>query len=135
MFSVLPLAMFVFKVGKLIYLYHSRVGANTTQTIAAALAGLSLTHTIGRAILAGFLVRSKPFFRTPKRANQHALFKALGAAREETLLLIQAIPYASTLIIAIISALPDLPASWIGETGSMQQVARTMLGAPTDNKR
>ena len=164
MFSLLPLAMFVFKIGKLIYLYHTRIGANTVQTIAAALAGLSLTHTIGRAILTGFLVRSKPFFRTPKRANQHALLKALGAAREETLLLIalclasfaitltfgtetldllvwaimlliQAIPYAATLLMAIISALPGLPASWIGETGSMQQVARAVLEPPTENGR
>ena len=161
MFSVLPLAMFVFKIGKLIYLYHTRVSANTIQTIAAALAGLSLTHTIGRAMLTGFMVRSKPFLRTPKRAHQHAMLKALNAAREETLLLIalclasfsiiqifgtetldllvwaimlmiQAIPYAATLIMSIISALPGLPASLIGETGSMQQVARTILEPPAD---
>ncbi len=163
MFSLLPLAMFVFKLGKLIYLYHTRIGANTVQTVAAALAGLSLTHTIGRAILTGFLIRSKPFFRTPKRADQHALLKALGAAREEALLLIalclasftitltfgtetldllvwaimlliQAIPYAATLFIAIISALPGLPASWIGETGTMQQVARTVLEPPANKQ-
>jgi hypothetical protein len=158
----LPLAMFIFKVGKLIYLYHSRVGANTIQTMAAALAGLSLTHIIGQAMLTGFFVRSKPFFRTPKRADQHALLKALVAAWEETLLLvalclasfsivhmfgtetldllvwaimllIQAIPYGATLIMSIISALPRLPANWIGETGSMQQVAHTLLEPPADN--
>ena len=95
--------------------------------------------------------------------ERRRLLKALGAAREETLLLtalclaafsivmtfgtetldllvwaimllIQAIPYAATLVIAIISALPDLPASWIGETGSMQQVARNVLEQPADNE-
>ncbi|MDT8386773.1 MAG: glycosyltransferase [Thiogranum sp.] len=164
MFSVLPLAMFVFKVGKLVYLYHTRVGATTVQTLSAALAGLSLTHTIGRAMLTGFMVRSRPFIRTPKHASQHAMVKALGAAREETLLLIalvlasisiiqtfgtetldllvwaimlliQAIPYAASLIMSVISALPGLPASWIGETGSMQQVARNVLQPPPGDSR
>jgi len=155
-FSILPLALFVFKVGKLVYLYHTRVNANTVQTIAAALAGLGLTHTIGLAILTGFFVRSKPFFRTPKQAHKHAVFKALNAAREEALLffalclasfaiinafgtetldlliwsimlLFQSVPYAAAVIVSIISAIPALPASWIGETGSMQQVARSVL--------
>jgi exo-beta-1,3-glucanase (GH17 family)/cellulose synthase/poly-beta-1,6-N-acetylglucosamine synthase-like glycosyltransferase len=159
-FSILPLTLFVFKIGKLVYLYHSRVEANTVQTIAAALAGLALTHTIGKAMLTGFVVRSKPFFRTPKRSHKHAFLKALNAAREETLLgfalclasfliiqtfgtetldllmwsimlLLQAVPYAASLIVSVISALPNLPASWIGETGSMQQAAHTLLDPQT----
>jgi exo-beta-1,3-glucanase (GH17 family)/cellulose synthase/poly-beta-1,6-N-acetylglucosamine synthase-like glycosyltransferase len=163
-FSILPLALFVFKVGKLVYLYRTRVGATTVQTIAAALAGLALTHTIGLATLTGFLVRSKPFFRTPKQAHKQALLKALSAAREETLLLIalclasfciiqtfgtetldllmwsimlllQAVPYAAALIVSIVSALPALPASWIGETGSMQGVARAVLEPPAVSRR
>jgi len=163
-FSILPLALFTFKVGKLVYLYRTRVGATTVQTIAAALAGLALTHTIGKATLTGFLVRSKPFFRTPKQAHKQALLKALSAAREETLLLIalclasfciiqafgtetldllmwsimlllQAVPYAAALIVSIVSALPALPASWIGETGSMQGVARAVLEPPAVSRR
>jgi exo-beta-1,3-glucanase (GH17 family)/cellulose synthase/poly-beta-1,6-N-acetylglucosamine synthase-like glycosyltransferase len=158
-FAILPLALFIFKIGKLIYLYHTRVGATTVQTLAAALTGLSLTHTIGLATLTGFVVASKPFFRTPKQAHKHALLKALGAAREEVLLclslclaafaiiqtfgtdtldllmwtimlLLQAIPYAAAMIISVISALPGLPAGWIGETGSMQQAAHALLDAP-----
>ena len=156
LFSVLPLALFVFKLGKLVYLYRTRVHANTVQTLTAALAGLGLTHTIGVAILTGFFVRSKPFFRTPKQAAKHAVFSALNAAREEALLafalclaafaiintfgtetldllmwsimlLLQSVPYAAAVIVSITSAARDLPASWIGETGSMQQVARTVL--------
>ena len=163
-FSILPLALFTFKLGKLVYLYRTRVGATTLQTLAAALAGLSLTHTIGKATLTGFFVKSKPFFRTPKQAHKHALLKALGAAREEALLcmalclaafgiilsfgtenldllmwtimlLLQAIPYAAAVIVSTISALPRLPAGWIGETGSMQQAAHALLDQPAAGKQ
>jgi cellulose synthase/poly-beta-1,6-N-acetylglucosamine synthase-like glycosyltransferase len=162
-FAILPLALFIFKVGKLVYLYQTRVGATTLQTISAALAGLSLTHTIGLAMLTGFFVKNKPFFRTPKQAHKQALFKALSAAREETLMLIalwlaaggiihyfgtetldllmwavmlllQSVPYAAALIVSIVSALPRLPSGWIGETGSMSQVARGVLEPPAAEK-
>ncbi len=158
-FSILPLALFVFKIGKLVYLYQTRVGANTVQTISAAFAGLSLTHTIGMAMMSGFFVKNMPFIRTPKQAHKQAIFKALSAAREETLMLIalwlaafgiinyfgtetldllvwsimllmQSTPYFAALVVSIISALPKLPAGWIGETGSMSEAARTVLDAP-----
>jgi hypothetical protein len=159
-FAILPLTLFIFKMGKLVYLYHTRVGATTLQTLAAALAGLSLTHTIGKATLTGFLVKDMPFFRTPKQARKHALFKALLAAREEALigaalclaafaimlnfgtdsldllmwtimLLLQAVPYAAAVMVSIISAFPRLPAGRIGETGSMQQAAHALLEPPS----
>lgn len=155
-FSLLPLVLFVFKLGKLVYLYQTRVGATTGQTLAAALAGLSLTHTIGLAMLTGFVVKSKPFFRTPKRAHSQALLQALSAAREEALLLLalwlaaggilvqfgtdtldllvwavmlllQSVPYASALLVSVISALPGIPAGRIGETGSMSEAAHSLL--------
>ena len=66
MYSVLPLSLFTFKLAKLVHLYRVRVGANFRQTVAAAIAGLALTHTIGRAVVKGLLTRSEPFFRTPK---------------------------------------------------------------------
>jgi len=47
---------------------------------AAAIAGLALSHTIGRAVLKGLVTRSEPFFRTPKRAGRHALLLALAGA-------------------------------------------------------
>ena len=141
-FSILPLSLFVFKLAKLVHLYISRVGANVVQTLAAALAGLSLTHTIGRAVLQGLVTSDLPFMRTPKQATPHALLQALAAAREETLLLvallfaaatlqaaptmvsddyrlwvmilvIQAIPYAASLCVSVISAFP-MPARWMG---------------------
>jgi exo-beta-1,3-glucanase (GH17 family)/cellulose synthase/poly-beta-1,6-N-acetylglucosamine synthase-like glycosyltransferase len=86
LFTIPPLALFVFKVGKLLCLYRSRVGATRLQTLGAALAGLALSHTIAKAIVAGFWTREIPFFRTPKCENQPALVKAIFSALEETAL-------------------------------------------------
>jgi cellulose synthase/poly-beta-1,6-N-acetylglucosamine synthase-like glycosyltransferase len=144
MYSVLPLSLFTFKLAKLAHLYQVRVGANIRQTFAAAIAGLALTHTIGTAVLKGLFTRGEPFFRTPKNAGTQRVFQALGAARDETLimiglwlsawgvshsttfatrgpdrvawvvvLLIQSVPYASSLIVSLASAFP-LPAKLLG---------------------
>ena len=144
LYSVLPLSLFTFKLAKLVHLYHVRVGANLRQTLAAAIAGLALTHTIGRATAKGLVTRSEPFFRTPKTGRSSGLWHALAAAREETLmmvglmlsawavsytglpqnagpdhlawivvLLIQSVPYASSLIVSLMSAFP-LPSRLLG---------------------
>ena len=149
-YSVLPLSLFTFKLAKLIHLYHARVGANTRQTLAAAVAGLALTHTIGKAAIKGLLTRDEPFFRTPKQGHSPGLAGALLAAREETLmmlglllsawgvahapqaagldrvalagpdrlawivvLLVQSVPYASSLLMSLMSAFP-LPGRLLG---------------------
>jgi exo-beta-1,3-glucanase (GH17 family)/cellulose synthase/poly-beta-1,6-N-acetylglucosamine synthase-like glycosyltransferase len=143
-FSLLPLSLFTFKLVKLLHLYQSRVGANVRQTFAAAFAGLALSHTIGLATMKGLFTDGEPFFRTPKKAEPHALFKALAGAREETMLmatlwlgawgmlripqdmgspdlkvwiavlLIQSIPYCAALAVSLVSAF-NLPASALGE--------------------
>ncbi len=144
MYSVLPLSLFTFKLAKLVHLYRVSVGANFRQTVAAAVAGLALTHTIGTAVVKGLFTRGEPFFRTPKNAGAQRVLQALGAARDETLmmlglwlsawgvshsttwqtrgpdrlawivvLLIQSVPYASSLIVSLASAFP-LPASLLG---------------------
>ena len=149
-YSVLPLSLFTFKLAKLIHLYHVRVGANSRQTLAAAVAGLALTHTIGKAAIKGLLTRDEPFFRTPKQGHSPGLAGALLAAREETLmmlglllsawgvahapqaagldrvalagpdrlawivvLLVQSVPYASSLLVSLMSAFP-LPGRLLG---------------------
>jgi exo-beta-1,3-glucanase (GH17 family)/cellulose synthase/poly-beta-1,6-N-acetylglucosamine synthase-like glycosyltransferase len=141
-FSVLPLSLFAFKAAKLIDLYRSCVGARPRQIAAAALAGLGLSHTVGVAILSGLVTEDKPFFRTPKQAQRHALLTALSSAREEWLmtialllaawgvssielmgspdlsvwilvLLVQTVPYLAAIIMSLVSALP-LPAQLIG---------------------
>jgi exo-beta-1,3-glucanase (GH17 family)/cellulose synthase/poly-beta-1,6-N-acetylglucosamine synthase-like glycosyltransferase len=142
MYSVLPLSLFTFKLAKLVHLYRVRVGANVRQTVAAAVAGLALTHTIGRAVVKGLLTRGEPFFRTPKHGQSARLWQALVAAREETfmmvglwlaawfvdhssqqhgpdrlawivVLIVQSVPYASSLLASLASAFP-LPARLLG---------------------
>ena len=155
-FSALPLALFVFKLVKLVHLYSTRVGASLRQTLAAALAGLALSHTIGLAVLSGLFTHDQPFFRTPKRAHTHAWLQALADCREEALmmlglwlaaaatyiavgtvmrdlgvwvvvLLIQSIPYLATLIVSFISAQPKLPADYIGRAEDMDALAHVVL--------
>src|SRR5580693_8963236 len=87
MYSVLPLSLFTFKLAKLAHLYRVRVGAGYRQTLAAAIAGLALTHTIGMAAVKGLLTKNEPFFRTPKGGSTAGLWHALAAAREETLMM------------------------------------------------
>ncbi|HEY6453113.1 MAG TPA: glycosyltransferase [Steroidobacteraceae bacterium] len=142
-FSVLPLSLFTFKLVKLVHLYTHRVGMNLRQTVAAAISGLALAHTIGLAVVKGLFTAHEPFFRTPKHARPHRLFAALAAAREESLLmlalwacaigirtmpddlastdltvwlavlLIQSIPYAAALLVSLASAF-KLPAALLG---------------------
>jgi len=138
-FSILPLTLFAFKIGKLVYLYRTRVDATLSQTLAASLAGLALTHTIAKAVISGLVTRNKPFFRTPKMAGASALVKALAVSLEEIfllavmigaataikkihpmdtldmkmwvlVLLVQSMPYAATLLMALVSGFPRLPA-------------------------
>jgi hypothetical protein len=142
MLSSLPLMLFSFKMAKMIHLYRIRVGASITETAASALAGLSLSHTISMAILQGVFTRSKPFFRTPKMEQAHALRRALLSAREEGLimvalwasaygvtvkqgvensdlmvwivvLLILSIPYMAAVFVSLISGFSRLPSSLI----------------------
>ena len=142
-FSMLPLALFSFKVAKVIYLYRgARIVSTTRQTLAASLAGLALSHTIARAIWQGAFIRSKPFMRTPKMERGSALLKALATAWQELVImlslwsmaallglryeegsldlllwiivmLVQSVPYFATVIVSIISALPKLPAELV----------------------
>lgn len=137
--SSVPLAFFVFKIAKMFYLYRSRVEASITQTLASAAAGLSLSHTIAKAILFGFITKNLPFFRTPKKVAGKRFWYALQSAREEGLilvalllaaygiikqqgsetqdillwimvLLVQSIPYLAAVMMSIISAFAKVPA-------------------------
>jgi exo-beta-1,3-glucanase (GH17 family)/cellulose synthase/poly-beta-1,6-N-acetylglucosamine synthase-like glycosyltransferase len=157
MFSVLPLSLFAFKLGKLVHLYTSRVKVNLRQTFAAAMAGLALSHTIGLAVIKGLLTGNEAFFRTPKLRRPSAFLLALNAVRQEMLLLIalcfcafmvahipdevrgpdltvwilvlliQAVPYLASVLVSFISAFP-LPAGLLGPD-------EAAVPAPADMKR
>ncbi|GAB3462316.1 glycosyltransferase [Azotobacter salinestris] len=134
-FAIPPLALFAFKVGKILFLYRRAVGVNLKDAFYAAIAGLALSHTIAKAVLYGFFTSSIPFFRTPKMASSHGFLVALAEAREEVVimlvlwgaaagialvqgfpsndvifwvvvLLIQSLPYLAALIMALLSSLP-----------------------------
>ncbi len=137
-FSILPLALFAFKIAKVIYLYHGvQIVGSIRETIAASLAGLSLSHTIAKAIWLGIFTDGRPFVRTPKREKSAALVQAIAAASEETLimialwlsaaaiyillpvdtwdiilwimvLLVQSLPYFSALCLSVINAFPSI---------------------------
>ncbi len=142
-FSILPLALFTFKIAKLIYLYHGvQIVGSIRETVAAALSGLALSHTIAKAMWLGLFTDGRPFVRTPKLEQSVAFIKAIGSASEETLimialwlsagviyctlpidtldillwvlvLLVQSLPYFSALLVSIISAFPRLKSGWI----------------------
>lgn len=133
-FAIPPLALFFFKVGKIIFLYKKAVGVTYKDAFFAALAGLALSHTIAKAVLYGFVTKSIPFFRTPKMRSNHGFLVALAEAREEVFimlllwlaalgivlvqgftgldvviwvitLLIQSLPYLAAIIMAMISSI------------------------------
>jgi cellulose synthase/poly-beta-1,6-N-acetylglucosamine synthase-like glycosyltransferase len=85
-FSLLPLALFTFKTAKQFHLYQTHVNAGIWQTLSATIAGIALSHTISRAILAGFVKKDKPFFRTPKLAQRLSFTSALLVVYEEVIL-------------------------------------------------
>ena len=87
-FVVLPLALFAFKLTKLLFLYRWRVQAGLAESLAAGIAGLALSHVVARAILTGLVQRGIGFYRTPKQARASGLLQALLEAREELLILL-----------------------------------------------
>lgn len=135
LFVVITAALFSFKVGKSVWLYLCRVPCRMVDAFGAALAGLALSYTVARAVWQGIFTRSLPFLRTPKCENQPPLVRALMAARAEAglalllvgaavaitltrgmieptarlwavLLLIQALPFGSALLLSLVNALP-----------------------------
>lgn len=88
MFSIVPLTLFTFKLVKLAHLYIAQIGANVRQTLAAAIAGLALSHTIGVAVLKSTFTRNEPFYRTPKERRGRAAPGILGAAKSEGVFLV-----------------------------------------------
>ncbi|WP_370263155.1 glycosyltransferase family 2 protein [Limnobacter sp.] len=141
--SVVPLMFFAFKLVKLFTLYVWQVKTGVRGAVAATLAGLSLSYTIGRATLSGLFIGKKiPFIRTPKLASRAAVLRALSAARDESILALallcnvgalwlalgydsrenlawslvlitQSLPFLAAVLVSLVSAMPAKPS---GET-------------------
>ncbi len=136
-FLIPTLCAFLFKVTSGLVLYGIRVKANWGQRIGAAIAGMALTHTVGRAVIQGFATKGKPFVRTPKLADKPAILQGILMAGEElgllaglllgatsvlliytaqnreallwsSMLYIQTLPYWAAVITAMVNAVPAL---------------------------
>ncbi|MGE3483082.1 MAG: glycosyltransferase [Gammaproteobacteria bacterium] len=86
-FGLPPLALFAFKLAKLLHLYRRAIGAGWRDTLSAALAGLALSHAIAKAVILGAVTRDQPFICTPKMKRASALSRALLSVPEELVLL------------------------------------------------
>jgi exo-beta-1,3-glucanase (GH17 family)/cellulose synthase/poly-beta-1,6-N-acetylglucosamine synthase-like glycosyltransferase len=85
--SAAALALFFAKTVKTLLLYPQKVGSGVRGALKASVAGLSLTHTVGKAALAGLLTSNKPFLRTPKCEDPALLSQALRVVWQELALL------------------------------------------------
>jgi len=135
LFMAATLSLFFFKVVKSLWLYAARVRCGVLDTLGAAVAGLALSHTVAKAVIAGIFTSKLPFLRTPKCEDQPAIIRGLIAAREEIvyllllwggavavwiargefepaarlwaiLLVVQSLPYVSALAMSMINVLP-----------------------------
>jgi hypothetical protein len=84
--SAAALALFTAKTVKTLLLYPQKVRSGVLGAVMASIAGLSLTHTVGKAVISGLLTKDKPFFRTPKCENPADLRQALKVVWQETTL-------------------------------------------------
>ncbi len=135
LFMVPSIGLFVFKIAQIFALYGAKVPCGLKDRLGAALAGLALSHTIGKAVWKGLFIRSAPFLRTPKMENAPALVQGLVMAREELVLLLltwtamiavgvahqmatweavlwctvlftQSLPYLAAVTVAVVAAFP-----------------------------
>lgn len=136
-FMIPTLSAFIFKVAASLWLYDARVKCSWGARIGAAISGMALTHTVGRAIWQGLFTSGRPFVRTPKCEDQPAFMQGILMAREEiglmlalwlaavaillanstgnrdalmwsTLLVVQSLPYLAALVTSMVNAFPDL---------------------------
>jgi hypothetical protein len=131
--SAAAMALFATKLIKTLLLYPPKVGSGFKGALAASVAGLSLTHTVGKAVWTGLLTSGKPFLRTPKCADPADFAQVLRVVWQEAALLalllmamismgfdrgfqdpavslwmvmlgVQSLPYLATMVTARISA-------------------------------
>ncbi len=131
--SAAAMALFATKLLKTLLLYPPKVGSGFKGALVASVAGLALTHTVGKAVWSGLLTSSQPFLRTPKCADPASFTQVLRVVWQEAALLaglvvamismgfdrgfqdpsvslwmvmlgVQSLPYLATLVTARISA-------------------------------
>jgi exo-beta-1,3-glucanase (GH17 family)/cellulose synthase/poly-beta-1,6-N-acetylglucosamine synthase-like glycosyltransferase len=135
LFMLPSIGLFFFKIVQILALYKNRVPCGFMDRVGAAVAGLALSHSIGKAVWKGLLSNNLPFLRTPKMKNAPALIQGLVMSREELVLLAltwgallgvgfghhwatletklwcavlftQSLPYLASVSVAILAAMP-----------------------------
>lgn len=148
LFMLPGIGVFAFRLAQIFALYGSRVPCGRWDRLGAAIAGLALSHTIGRAVWKGLLVRRAPFLRTPKMADAPALVRGVAMARAEgallaltwtaalgvgvahhlatwearlwcLMLLTQSLPYAAAVLVSVAAVRPARPVPAMREPGGM----------------
>jgi exo-beta-1,3-glucanase (GH17 family)/cellulose synthase/poly-beta-1,6-N-acetylglucosamine synthase-like glycosyltransferase len=98
--SAVALTLFTVKTIKTIWLHRAKVGTGFLGSAAAAVTGLALAFTVGKAVLLGLFTSSSPFLRTPKCEDSAPWTHALRVAAIETMLLIGSVlAFAATLYV------------------------------------
>ncbi len=87
-FALPPLLLFFGKVVKILYVYLRHLHVPLGTSVGAAVAGLALSHTIGKAMVYGLVTNTIPFFRTPKLHGHGGMLQAVDEAREELYILV-----------------------------------------------
>ena len=85
--SAAAMALFATKLLKTLLLYPPKVRSGVKGAVMASVAGLSLTHTVGKAVWTGLFTSGKPFLRTPKCADPALFSQVLRVVWQETVLL------------------------------------------------
>jgi exo-beta-1,3-glucanase (GH17 family)/cellulose synthase/poly-beta-1,6-N-acetylglucosamine synthase-like glycosyltransferase len=156
LFMLPSIGLFVFKIFQILALYKARVSCGFIDRLGAAVAGLALSHSIGKAVWKGLFTNRLPFLRTPKMKNAPALVQGLVMAREEFVLLVltwaallgvgighhwatletrlwcavlftQSLPYLASVSVSILAALPAPVQKLVTAPAPQKQPAR--LGA------
>lgn len=159
---VLPtIGLFCFKILRSFWLYRARVKCSLGQTLAAMVAGLALTHTVAKGVWVGLFTSGRPFLRTPKCERTSPIIAGLLTIHQEilllilllaaaysigsleyfnnttgkvwiTVLLVQSIPYASTLLTLIINITPSIrEKSMLQRIPELLKTPERTSGAPT----
>src|SRR4051812_265051 len=151
--SAAAMALFATKLIKTLLLYPPKVGSGIRGAIVASIAGLSLTHTVGKAVWTGLFTSGKPFLRTPKCADSADFGQVLRVVWQEAVLLalllmamismgfdrgfldpavtlwmvmlgVQSLPYLSTMVTARVSARSNrAPSLPLAEAPPLSQAA------------
>jgi hypothetical protein len=151
--SAAAMALFATKLIKTLLLYPPKVRSGFWGALVASVAGMALTHSVGKAVWTGLLTSGKPFLRTPKCADPADFAQVLRVVWQEAALLalllmamvsmgfdrgfqdpavslwmvmlgVQSLPYLATMVTARISARSNRTSGALpAETAKLPQAA------------